>query len=68
MRAKKESQTMPRAYTDKLLELLEEGCLSWEAIARECLCYMSEDDVEDMCRTGDMLVLDESEEEEEEED
>jgi len=59
---------MPRAYTDKLLELLEGGCISWEYVARECLSYMSEDDVEDMCRSADMLVLDESEEEEEEED
>jgi hypothetical protein len=52
---------MPRAYTDKLLEFLEYGVLSWEDVARECLCYMSEDDVEDMCRTGDLLVLEEEE-------
>lgn len=58
---------MARKYTDKVLELLEEGCLSWEAIARECLCYMSEDDVEDLCRTADILDLEEEEEEEEEE-
>jgi hypothetical protein len=61
MRVKKESQTMPRKYTDNLLEMLEDGSISWEFIARECLCYMSEDDVEDMCRTGDLLVLEEEE-------
>jgi hypothetical protein len=43
---------MPRKYTNKLLELLEDGGISWEVIARECLCYMSEDDVADMCRTS----------------
>ena len=52
---------MPRAYTDKLLELLEEGCISWEYVARECLCYMSENDVEDMCRASEIVVLEEEE-------
>lgn len=39
---------MSREITNKLLELLEEGVLSWETVARECLSYMSEDDVADM--------------------
>lgn len=39
---------MSRKITNKLLELLEEGALSWETVARECLSYMSEDDVTDM--------------------
>ena len=39
---------MSRKITNKLLELLEDGALSWETVARECLCYMSEDDVADM--------------------
>lgn len=39
---------MSREITNKLLELLEDGALSWETVARECLCYMSEYDVADM--------------------
>jgi hypothetical protein len=50
---------MPRKYTDNLLEILENGVLSWEEIARECLCYMSEEDVADMCVTADLLGLEE---------
>ena len=39
---------MSRKITNKLLELLEDGALSWETVARECLSYMSEYDVADM--------------------
>jgi hypothetical protein len=59
MKVKKENQIMPRKYTDNLLEMLEDGSISWEFIARECLCYMSEDDVADMCVTAEILVLEE---------
>lgn len=33
-----------------VLEMCEEGILTWEAVARECIAEMSEDDVADMCR------------------
>lgn len=38
-----------RKYTDKLLEKIERGYVTWERVARECLSEMSEADVEDMC-------------------
>ena len=38
----------PRAATSQLIDLAEEGALSWEGIARECLNRMSEDDVKEM--------------------
>ena len=38
-----------RKYSDKVIELAENGILSWEEIARECIAEMSEDDIEDMC-------------------
>lgn len=38
-----------RKYTDKLLEKIDRGYVSWERVARECLSEMSEADVEDMC-------------------
>ena len=34
-----------RKATCRLIEAAEGGMLSWEAIARECLAQMSEDDV-----------------------
>lgn len=39
---------MPRKYTNRLIELAEEGAVNWQGIARECLQRMSEDQVKDM--------------------
>jgi hypothetical protein len=44
-----------RKYTTKLLEMMDEGLISAEAVAEMCLAYMSEDDVKDMCRANDIL-------------
>ena len=44
-----------RDYTVKLLEMMDEGLLTAEAVAEMCLAYMSEDDVKDMCRANDIL-------------
>lgn len=46
---------MVRRYTNKLLEKLENGDLSWEEVCRECLAEMSEDAVEDMCNTTEWV-------------
>ena len=54
-----------REATCKLLEMAENGQISWETIARECLQYMSSDDVKDMAESNDWI---EDEEEEDEED
>lgn len=53
-----------RESTIKVIELAEQGVLAWETIARECLSYMSEADVDDMASRCDWI----SEEEEEEVD
>ena len=37
-----------REYTTKLLEMMDEGLISAEAVAEMALAYMSEDDVKDM--------------------
>ena len=55
-----------RKYTTKLLEMMDEGLISAEAVAEMCLAYMSEDDVKDMCRANDLLLDEEDEEAEEE--
>ena len=53
-----------REVTEKLIDLAEDGVLSWEAIARAALDYMSEDEVADMARCNE-LIEDEEEDEEE---
>ena len=44
-----------RTASCKVIELAENGILSWETIAREALQYMSEDDVADMANSCDWL-------------
>ena len=44
-----------RTASCKVIELAENGTLSWETIAREALQYMSEDDVADMANSCDWL-------------
>ena len=50
-----------RDYTTKLLDDCEMGTISWESVARECLSYMSEDDVKDMAISAGFLDEDENE-------
>lgn len=46
-----------RTFTCGLIDLAESGVVSWESIARSCLDYMSEPDVEDMARCDFDLEL-----------
>jgi len=55
-----------RKYTTKLLEMMDEGLISAEAVAEMALAYMSEDDVKDMVRGNDLMPWLEDDEEEEE--
>jgi hypothetical protein len=48
-----------RAYTNKLIEMMEHGLIDPEQLARQCLCYMSEADVEDLARDTYEVDLDE---------
>jgi hypothetical protein len=48
-----------RTQTNKLLEMMDEGLISAQAIAEMALSYMSEDDVADMMRSNDILDEDE---------
>ena len=48
-----------RTQTNKLLEMMDEGLISAQAIAEMALSYMSEDDVADMMRSNDILDDDE---------
>ena len=55
-----------REYTTKLLEMMDEGLISGQAIAEMALAYMSEDDVADMMRANDILDEEDDEEDDEE--
>ncbi len=43
-----------RKYTRALFELVEEGVIEPLSAFKMCVAYMSEDDVEDMCRINDI--------------
>jgi hypothetical protein len=34
--------------SDKLIDMLENELISYEAVVNMCMCYMSEDDIADM--------------------
>ena len=53
-----------RKTTNRLIELAEDGVVSWEDIARTALNWLSEDDVDQMARVNEFLP----EENEDEED
>ena len=48
-----------RTQTTRLLEMMDEGLISAEAVAEMALAYMSEDEVADMMRSNDILEEDE---------
>jgi hypothetical protein len=48
-----------RKYTNQLIEMMKSGIIDPEHLARECLQYMSESDVEDMARSTYLLVTEE---------
>lgn len=49
-----------RTQTNRLLDMMDEGVISAQAVAEMALAYMSEDEVADMMRSND--ILDEEEE------
>ena len=59
---------MTREYTTKLLDAIEQGLLSPQAVVEMAVSYMSEDEVHDMMRINDLLYYLDAEEEDEEED
>ena len=50
-----------RTQTTRLLEMMDEGLVTAQAVAEMALAYMSEDDVADMMRSNDILDEDEDE-------
>jgi hypothetical protein len=58
---------MSREYTNKLLEMVEEGLLDRDNVIMACVKYMSEDEVRDMMHCNE-FIEEETEEEAEEQD
>ena len=52
-----------RQATREVLELAEQGVIDWESVARDCMNYMSEDEVSDMARINGYLEFEEDEDE-----
>ena len=59
---------MSREYTNKLLEMVEEGLLDRDNVIMACVKYMSEDEVRDMMHCNEFIEEEETEEEAEEQD
>ena len=58
----------PRRYTNKLLEMLDDGLLDRDTVILACVSYMSESDVQDMMESNEMLEAEEDEDEDDEDD
>jgi hypothetical protein len=46
-----------------LLELVETGQLTWESLAKKCLLFMRESELEEMAYAYEILINDDDEEE-----
>lgn len=56
---------MVRKTTNRILEMADDGAISWKDLAECALRWMSEDDVAEMCKANELLPDDEEDEEEE---
>jgi hypothetical protein len=60
--------TRQREYTNKLLEMIDDGLLDKDTVIMACVKYMSEDDVRDMMHANEFIVPGEDEEGDDEHD
>lgn len=54
---------MARQYTNKLLEMVDDGLLNKDTVIMACINYMSEADVQDMMECNEFIELEEEEDE-----
>jgi hypothetical protein len=52
----------PRFWTNKVVEAMQDSAIEPYDVAIMCLNYMSEADVEDMCRCNDLFQEEENDE------
>ena len=53
---------MTRQYTNKLLEMIEEGLLNKDDVIMAYIKYMSEDEVKDMMESNEFIIEEDEEE------
>lgn len=51
-----------RKNTNKLIELIEDGMISAKDVVTMCLKWMSEDDVEAMCKANEIFLDEDTDE------
>jgi len=56
--------TLSRSTTCELIEMAEEGRISWESLARDMLSWLSEGEVHQMAEHNGYIVYDDDEDEE----
>ena len=59
---------MTRKFTNKLLEMVEEGLLDKDTVILACVKYMSEHDVADMMHANEFLYQEEEEDEDQQDE
>lgn len=59
---------MTRKITNKLMDMIEEGLVDRDIVIQACLCYMSEDEVADMCHVNEFILHQDEDDEDSEED
>ena len=59
---------MTREYTNKLLEMIDDGLLDRDSVIMACVKYMSEDEVRDMMHCNEFIEEETEEETEENEE
>ncbi len=59
---------MTREYTNKLLEMIDDGLLDRDSVIMACVKYMSEDEVRDMMESNEFIEEETEEETEENEE
>lgn len=52
-------QPRPREATNKVLEMADEGLISYRSLAMMALKWMSEDDVQSMCQANEIFFEEE---------
>ncbi len=57
-------QTNTRKSTNRLLEMVENGSIDPKDVVMMCVKFMSEEDVDEMCRINEVFVEEEDEEDE----
>ena len=57
----------PRENTCNLLDMVDEGVVDAYTVLEAALMYMSDDEVEDLMRSNDLMLINDDEEDEDDE-